>query len=84
MLLQQGEARLLGSYFFLQRGRVLTNPWLNKFYLMVDALTRRRTDGALVRAEMLLAPQQSEAEGMAVLDGFLAEVWGVLGAYVPN
>ena len=56
---RQGDARLFAGYYFLQRGRVITSPWLNKFYLFWDGLTRQRTDGALVRAELLLHHGQS-------------------------
>ena len=84
LLLKQGNTRILGAYFFFQRGRVITSPWLNKFYLMWDAITRQRTDGALVRAELLLNPGQSEAEAFAMLSDFLTEIWVLLPEYVPT
>lgn len=80
---EKGGTRILGSYFFFQRGRVITSPWMNKFWLMVDAFTRQRTDGALVRAEMILAPGQSPEDGLRVLEGFVGAVYGILPAYVP-
>ncbi|MDH5297920.1 MAG: EpsI family protein, partial [Desulfobulbaceae bacterium] len=55
LLLGKGEETMVGGFFFLARGRVVTSPWLNKFYLVWDSLTRQRTDGALVRAEMAVA-----------------------------
>ena len=36
-------------YWFPQRGRILTNAYELKLYAFWDALTRQRTDGALVR-----------------------------------
>jgi len=84
LLLKQGNTRVLGAYFFLQRGRVITSPWENKFYLMWDALTRQRTDGALVRAELHMTPGQSEQNAYAMLSGFLQEVWTLLPEYVPS
>ena len=83
LLLKQGNTRVLSAYFFFQRGRVITSPWENKFYLMVDALTRQRTDGALVRAELHMTPGQSEEEAFQMLSGFLKEIWGILPTYVP-
>jgi exosortase D (VPLPA-CTERM-specific) len=77
-------ASLLGSYFFLMRGRVITSPWMNKFYLMWDAFTRRRTDGALVRIEIPMSPGQDKDEVQQVLAAFLAELWPILPAYVPE
>ena len=44
----------------------------------------QRTDGALVRAEMVLAPGQSMDEAWTELSGFIAEMWKVLPRYVPE
>ena len=84
LMLEKGTARTLGSYFFFQRGRVLTSPWLNKAYLMWDAFTKRRTDGALVRAELAMAPGQSVEEAWQILEGFLVDLWPILPKYVPE
>ena len=83
MNLKKGNAKILGSYFFLQRGRVVTSPWMNKYYLMWDSITKGRTDGAIVRAEMVLAPGQTVNEAWVVLEGFIAELWKLLPQYVP-
>lgn len=48
-LIKKGEYSQLVYYWFQQRGRVITNEYLVKWYLFWDALTRNRTDGALVR-----------------------------------
>ena len=84
MILEKGNTKLLGSYFFLQRGRVITSPWLNKFYLIWDALGRRRTDGALVRVEMTVAPAQSVEDAYIILESFISPLWAHLPQYVPN
>lgn len=80
---KKGNTRILGSYFFFQRGRVITNPFLNKYWLMVDAFTKRRTDGALVRVELVMAPGQSVDDGYRILEGFIGELYGVLPEFVP-
>lgn len=84
MDLAKGRQKILGSYFFLQRGRVIVNPWMNKVYLLWDALTRGRTDGALVRVELLLADGQSPAEARQELIAFIGRLWPLLSAYVPD
>ena len=84
MTWEKGSYKLLGSYFFLQRGRVITSPWMNKFYLMWDAFIKQRTDGALVRVEMTMAPGQSMDDAYAVLEEFTAKLWPILPDYVPN
>jgi exosortase D (VPLPA-CTERM-specific) len=83
MLLQKGDAKILGSYFFFQRGRVITSPWLNKLYLMVDSFKRGRTDGALVRVEMVMAPDQTIDQAWAELEQFIQKLWPLLPDYVP-
>ena len=83
MNLEKGNAKILGSYFFFMRGRVITSPWINKFYLMWDSFSRQRTDGALVRAELVVAPGQSMDEAWGELAGFIAGLWEVLPRYVP-
>ncbi len=84
MILKKGNHKMLGSYFFLQRGRVITSPWLNKFYLMWDAFTKRRTDGALIRVEMTVPPGQEIDEAYPELERFLSALWEVLPQYVPD
>jgi exosortase D (VPLPA-CTERM-specific) len=84
MTLEKGNHKMLGSYFFLQRGRVITSPWMNKAYLMWDAFTKRRTDGALVRVEMVVAPGQSMDFAYGELEKFITELWGILPVYVPD
>lgn len=80
---EKGNTRILGSYFFFQRGRVITSPWMNKYWLMVDAFTKQRTDGALVRVELTLAPGQSVHDGYRILEGFIGELYGILPEFVP-
>lgn len=84
MQMQKGEARMLAGYFFLQRGRVIISPWLNKLYLVQDALQRRRTDGALIRVEISMPPGQDVRTAQQLLNGFVSELWPVLSRYIPK
>jgi exosortase D (VPLPA-CTERM-specific) len=83
MVLEKGGAKILADYFFLQRGRVVTSPWAQKVYLAWDAVTRGRTDGALVRVEMALGPGQELGEARRVLEAFIGRVWELLPRFVP-
>ncbi len=80
---EKGNTRVLGSHFFFQRGRTITSPWMNKYWLMVDAFTKQRTDGALVRAEMALAPGQSIEDAYRILENFVRQLYVILPQYVP-
>jgi exosortase D (VPLPA-CTERM-specific) len=84
MLMKNGDSTMIGSYFFLNRGRVITSPWLNKFYIMLDAFTKRRTDGALVRVEMTVPDGRSLDEAYVDLDRFISGLWKELPAYIPG
>jgi exosortase D (VPLPA-CTERM-specific) len=84
MVLEKGGLRLLANYWFQQRGRIIGSDYWNKWYLFQDAVTRRRTDGALVRLEMPLRQDQDVKSGQAVLDSFTQQLMEILPAYVPN
>lgn len=84
VMIQKGEKKQVVLYWFKQRHRMVTSEYLIKFFLLVDSLTMKRTDGALVR---LVAPiQAGESEGAAdqrVLQ-MAAAVQPLLPAYVPD
>ncbi|MEW6219565.1 MAG: VPLPA-CTERM-specific exosortase XrtD [Thermodesulfobacteriota bacterium] len=84
MILRRGDLTMLASYYFLQRGRVVTDPWRNKLFLVWDSITRQRTDGALVRVEMALGQQVSLEEARQELSDFHARLWQLLPRHVPS
>lgn len=83
-IIQQGEHRQLVYYWFQQRGRNLTNEYVVKWYLFWDALNRNRSDGALVRLVMPVAPGMDLSEADRQLTAFTREIISSLGAYVPD
>lgn len=83
-LIQQGEARQVVYYWFAQRGRNLTSEYLVKWYVLWDALTRSRSDGAMVRLTTSLAPGESPAAADRRLAEFAGAIAPRLGAYVPD
>ncbi|WP_045216468.1 VPLPA-CTERM-specific exosortase XrtD [Desulfonatronovibrio magnus] len=84
MVMKQMDSKILSNFWFEQRGRHITSEYLNKFYLFWDALTRNRTDGALVRVEMYLKPGQTIEEGQTILNNFLGELKEKIAIYVPG
>ncbi|MBU4264379.1 MAG: EpsI family protein [Proteobacteria bacterium] len=83
--LRKDDMQMLASYFFYERGRVITSPWENKLYLMWDAFRLHRTDGALVRVEMTVPPGQNIAQAEKMLIDFIAGgLWPLLPVYIPN
>ena len=84
VVIQLGMQRQLVYYWFQQRGRVITNEYVVKWYLFWDALTRNRTDGALVSLVVPLPPGTATTAADHELTQFAAAVAPTLGAYIPN
>jgi len=83
-LIELGDQRQLVYYWFEQRGRAITNEFVVKWYLFWDALTRHRTDGALVRLITSLPPSSDEVDADRRLADLAAQIAPTLTRYVPN
>jgi EpsI family protein len=79
-----GDQKELVYYWYQERGRVMTNENLVKWYLFWDALTRNRTDGALVRLVVPLPPTVSEHEADSELQQFASLIQPQLNRYIPD
>lgn len=84
VIIQKGDARQLVYYWFQQRGRNITNEYLVKWFIFWDALTRNRTDGAMVRLTALVPASQDIAEVDRLLVDFAKTVASPLRAHVPE
>ena len=71
-------------FWFPQRGRILTSLFQVKWYSFWDALTRQRTDGALVRVITPVYPDEGPEEAEKRLNGFTTEMVQVLGGFLPS
>ena len=83
-VIQKGDVKQLVYYWFQQRGRVITNEYLVKWFLFWDALTRNRTDGSLVRLTAFVKPGESLEEADKRLAAFARASTPQLSAYVPE
>jgi len=82
--IQKGDQRQLVYYWFQQRGRVVTNEYLLKWYLFWDALTRNRTDGALVRLSTAVAAGENLDQADRKLVAFAKVVEQPLRRFIPE
>ena len=83
-LIQLGNSRGLVYYWFEVRGRRFTSDYKMKWYLMWDALTKHRTDGALVRYVTPMLSNETEADADARLIGFATKLNPLLPKYIPQ
>jgi EpsI family protein len=78
-------ARVLVLYWYQERGRDIASEYAAKFWLTADALTRDRTDGALVRVTTPVPDagrDLAQAQRRAV--AFLRTVLPHLAKFIPN
>src|SRR5262249_57468895 len=83
VVIARDNNKQLVYYWFVQRGRNVANEYWSKWYLLVDAMTKNRTDGALVRLVTPLYPGESEQAGDERLQSFIEELQPRLQAYLP-
>lgn len=70
----KGDQRQLYLWWYQGRSRIYANEFLNKLYLIWDAMTKNRTDGALVRVNMPVNPD---------LDGALKTEIDFINLFLP-
>jgi EpsI family protein len=82
-IIQKDLSRQLVLYWYQSQGRVIANEYSAKFYLVWDALSKNRTDGALVR---VIAPIRDGDEAAARLEAesFVQTTFSPLADYIPN
>jgi EpsI family protein len=81
-VIQQDENKQLVFYWYQGRGRVYASEYAGKFWMVVDAISRNRTDGALVR---LITPiNDNEASARARLVDFTQHLFPQLDEIIPK
>jgi EpsI family protein len=82
--MEKSGSRQMAYYWFPQRGRILTNMVQLKAYAFWDALTRHRTDGALVRLITPVYESEKVEDAEARLQGFARQFVPILNEYIPG
>lgn len=82
-VIAQGLDKQLVFYWYQGRDRVIASEYWGKFWMIHDAITRNRTDGALVR---LITPIGSDGEDGAHdrLEKFAQILFPSLSKFIPN
>jgi EpsI family protein len=82
-VMDQDSNRQLVYYWFVQRGRLVANEYLSKWYLLIDAIFSNRTDGALVRLVTPIYSDESEHNADLRMQAFIRDLQPSLSAYLP-
>ena len=84
VLVEKSGRRQLMYFWFPQRGRNLTSLLQVKIYSFWDALTRQRTDGALVRIITPVYESERLDDAEKRLQGFTREIGPAMEEFIPG
>lgn len=82
-VIAQGLNKELVFYWYQGRGRVIASEYMGKFWMISDAITKNRTDGALVRLVTPIAGN-NDAAAQARLVKFTQLLFPYLNEFIPN
>ena len=81
-VIQRGLDKQMVFYWYQSRGRVIASEYSGKFWMVADAISRHRTDGALVR---LVTPMNDgEIPARERLVSFTQLLFPHLESIIPN
>jgi EpsI family protein len=81
-VIQKDQVKQLVFYWYQGRGRVIASEYAGKFWMVADAISRNRTDGALVR---VITPMNDGADkARARLLSFTQILFPSLDRFIPN
>jgi len=82
LLLNKDGQKQVVYYWFQSRGRIISSEYMQKIWLVMDSITKNRTDGSFVR---LIAPViKNEAETERLLTQFADDIYPILNQFIPN
>jgi EpsI family protein len=80
---ENGIDRQVVVYWYQQSGgRIVTNEYLGRMHLVFDALTKRRSDAALIRVSVPFDENASAAERTAL--DFLQTAYPAIARFLPH
>lgn len=79
----KGAEREIVIYWYQSRGRVIANEYVEKVYLIRDAILRNRSDGALVRFSMS-ATAETEESATRRLIVFVSDYYPNIPRVIPD
>ncbi len=80
--LQKGAEKQIVLYWFQSRGRIISSEYMQKIWLVIDSVTKQRTDGSFVR---LISPViVYEQKTYQLLKEFANQVYPVLNEHIPS
>ena len=83
-VIERNGSKQLVYYWYDERGRSIASEYWSKWYLLSDAVTKNRSDGALVRLITAVVPGEQEGDADSRLRLFMQDLQPRLQEYLPS
>jgi EpsI family protein len=83
-IIEKGLDRQVVLYWYQAHDRVVASEYWAKYFLIRDAVTMNRTDGALVRVMTPYTGSENEAAAEALVVDFVKKMFPLLEEYIPS
>jgi exosortase D (VPLPA-CTERM-specific) len=82
-IIERNGSKQLVYYWYEERGRKVASEYWSKWYLLFDAITKNRSDGALVRLITTVLPGELEGDADKRLQSYMRDLLPNLNGYLP-
>jgi exosortase D (VPLPA-CTERM-specific) len=82
--IERNGSRQLVYYWYEERGKRITIEYWSKWYLLYDAITKNRSDGALIRLTTAIRPGELERDADARLRQFIQDLGPTLNGFLGS
>jgi exosortase D (VPLPA-CTERM-specific) len=83
-IIERNGSKQIVYYWYDERGRKIASEYWSKWYLLADAITKNRSDGALVRIITPVFPGEVERDADSRLQLFMKTLLPNLVGYLPS
>jgi len=83
-IIERNGSKQLVYYWYEERGRRIASEYWSKWYLLSDAITKNRSDGALVRLITTIGPGELVRDADNRLQFFMHDLLPALSGYLPS
>ncbi|HEX8267840.1 MAG TPA: EpsI family protein [Pyrinomonadaceae bacterium] len=81
-VIENNQSKALMIYWYQGRGRFVANEYKDKFFTVLDSISRRRSDGAMIR--VVVSIDKSEQDALETAKNLAAGAAADLHEFVPN
>jgi EpsI family protein len=83
LIVEKGAQKQIVLYWFQSRGRFIASEYMQKIYLVIDSITKRRTDGSFIRLTTPVGDGNQE-KAIEDLKSFSTLLIPVLQEFIPS